>query len=92
MIFFASAEAATSTNEAKELQDEARSLKGNTNLQNISDAELTKRVKKLYRIENVTSDLLNQVKQANRTADEAIVNGTKTLELAKENLKLLEVC
>ena len=80
--------------EAKEVQEEAKDLaeRAKRGQANIDEGEVERRKKEFYVANNTTNDLLKQVKEANETAHHAIVNGTKTLAKAQENLKLLEVC
>ena len=88
-----SEKAADATAEAKDIQEEARRLaeEAKQGQASIDEGEVKRRTEKLYREENTTNDLLKQAKEANETAHDAIVNGTRTLDVAKENLRLLEV-
>lgn len=75
------------------MQEEAKRLakEGETGRADIDKGVVKTRVEKLYQAENATDDLLKQAKEANESAHFAIINGTRTLNIAKENLKLLEV-
>ena len=90
---FVSERAADTTTEAKAVQEEAKRLaeEAKKGQKKIDKGEVETRIKKLYDHENATNDLLRQAKEANKTAHYAIVNGTRTLELAKNDLRLLEV-
>ena len=75
------------------MQEEARRLaeEAKRGQANIDTNEVEIRKERLYTAENVTNDLLKQAKKANETAHHAIINGTKAIALAEENLKVLEV-
>lgn len=90
---FVSERAADTTAEAKAVQEEAKRLaeEAKKGQKKIDKGGVETRIKKLYDQENTTTDLLRQAKEANKSAHYAIINGTRTLELAKNNLRLLEV-
>ena len=87
-------ESRKTTEDAKDVQEEAKRLSELADKQggNVDYSGLERRKTIIYETENRTNDLLQRVKEANKTAHFAILNGTKALKEARNTLETLQVC